>query len=1227
MSSYISDWNGSFTDLTISNTVSTFKDDFNSAANWLNSQSLDKSSLAFTSPTSVSGRLLGDPGSTVVMGGISVNVSARTFTFTSFQVAGSDGWGVSLNGNVAVNADTAASSGSVTHYGAVTSAGHTVDLYGSAAVSGDFDIPNFSINKIAYHTENGDFLLKGSLIYHDATDSITGNLTSFQFTQNGHTYQLSNFSITYQQFESYGNFNSLIAGVMAGNDSMSGASGNDVLAGFAGNDNLKGLTGNDNLFGGDGNDVLDGGAGTDVMYGGAGADVYVVDNVGDVVDESPHSPFTQPSGIVMVSSNADAGGEHGSYLYGTARDNALSVDGQFAVFTSSADYLDIGGTNAADDIFLKDIHTGSLIEVSTSATGELGNSASLSAVISGDERYVLFTSFANNLVIGDTNAAYDVFRKDLQTGAIERVSTDATGAQASGSSMEASFSSDDRYVIFTSNATNLVAGDHNSSSDIFTKDLLDGSIQRVSTDSSGNEANGNSSDASFSANGQYVVFTSDANNLVNDDTNAGAEVFVKNLDTGVVQRVALDSNGVEAIGYKLTYVITSPTSTTYSYTTLDPQSTNASISADGRYVAFQSTATNLVEGTDTYTTKIFVKDLQTGAIQLASSDVAGVSANDSSENASISADGKYVVFDSRADNLVANDTNGESDVFIKNLQTGEIQRLSLSTTGEQGLFDSNNASFSADGHYVIFHTLDSELVGVSGNSGTGDVVRVENPFNPPPEPTTPDDGAIDTVLASITYSLGANVEDLTLTGSASISGTGNELDNVLTGNAAANTLTGNEGNDTLNGGVGADTLIGGLGDDIYVVDNVLDVVTENANEGTDTVNASVGYSLAANIENLTLSGLNTINGTGNELDNVLTGNDAANILDGGLGADTLIGGKGGDTYVVDNANDVVTESLIAAQGGGIDLVKASITYVLGDNLDNLTLTGTDDIDGTGNSLNNTIIGNDGANALYGAGGIDILKGGKGDDTYTVDLIKVGTGTTAIAALQDSVTENLNEGTDTVILTGSVTDLTNATTLTLGANLDNLDASGTGTTKLNLTGNLLANELTGNDANNVLDGGLGADTLIGGLGNDTYVVDNVGDTITENTDEGTELVKVNIATANGTYTLEANVDNATLINAVAYNLTGNTLDNVLTGNGLANTLTGDEGADTLNGGAGADSMIGGLGDDVYVVDNTLDTVTENADEGTDTVRSSVSFNLATQGANVENLTLIGAALNG
>ncbi|WP_227871435.1 beta strand repeat-containing protein, partial [Novimethylophilus kurashikiensis] len=519
------------------------------------------------------------------------------------------------------------------------------------------------------------------------------------------------------------------------------------------------------------------------------------------------------------------------------------------------------------------------------------------------------------------------------------------------------------------------------------------------------------------------------------------------------------------------------------------------------------------------------------------------------------------------------------------------------------------------------------MVGVSGNSGTGDVVRVENPFNPPPEPTTPDDGAIDTVLASITYSLGANVEDLTLTGSASISGTGNELDNVLTGNAAANTLTGNEGNDTLNGGVGADTLIGGLGDDIYVVDNVLDVVTENANEGTDTVNASVGYSLAANIENLTLSGLNTINGTGNELDNVLTGNDAANILDGGLGADTLIGGKGGDTYVVDNANDVVTESLIAAQGGGIDLVKASITYVLGDNLDNLTLTGTDDIDGTGNSLNNTIIGNDGANALYGAGGIDILKGGKGDDTYTVDLIKVGTGTTAIAALQDSVTENLNEGTDTVILTGSVTDLTNATTLTLGANLDNLDASGTGTTKLNLTGNLLANELTGNDANNVLDGGLGADTLIGGLGNDTYVVDNVGDTITENTDEGTELVKVNIATANGTYTLEANVDNATLINAVAYNLTGNTLDNVLTGNGLANTLTGDEGADTLNGGAGADSMIGGLGDDVYVVDNTLDTVTENADEGTDTVRSSVSFNLATQGANVENLTLIGAALNG
>jgi len=175
----------------------------------------------------------------------------------------------------------------------------------------------------------------------------------------------------------------------------------------------------------------------------------------------------------------------------------------------------------------------------------------------------------------------------------------------------------------------------------------------------------------------------------------------------------------------------------------------------------------------------------------------------------------------------------------------------------------------------------------------------------------------DIVQSSVTYTLSAEVENLTLTGTSALSGTGNALDNVLTGNSANNTLTGNLGNDTLNGGAGADTLRGGMGNDTYVVDNTGDSVTENANEGTDTIQSAVTYTLGTNLENLTLSGTTAINGTGNTLDNLLIGNTAANTLtgnagndtlNGGAGADTLRGGTGNDTYVVDNTSDSVTEN-------------------------------------------------------------------------------------------------------------------------------------------------------------------------------------------------------------------------------------------------------------------------------------------------------------------------------
>ena len=446
---------------------------------------------------------------------------------------------------------------------------------------------------------------------------------------------------------------------------------------------------------------------------------------------------------------------------------------------------------------------------------------------------------------------------------------------------------------------------------------------------------------------------------------------------------------------------------------------------------------------------------------------------------------------------------------------------------------------------------------------------------------------IDTVNAGVDWTLGANFENLVLTGAAAVNGTGNALDNLLTGNGANNILVGGTGNDTLDGGAGADTLNGGTGNDSYVVDAAGDVATEAASEGTDTVYAGVNWALGANFENLVLTGAAAISGTGNALDNLLTGNSANNTLAGGAGNDTLnggagndsmAGGAGDDSFAVDSSSDTVTE----LAGEGTDTVQSSVTFTLGANVENLTLTGTGAINGTGNASDNVLTGNSAAN---------VLTGGSGNDTYVV-----GSG--------DTVTEASSAGTDTVFA---------SVTWTLGSNVEYLIL--VGTSAIDGTGNTLANVIIGNAAANALNGGIGADTLIGSAGNDTYAVDNAADAIVEGAGEGVDSVNSSV-----TYTLAANVENLTLTGSSTINATGNALDNILTGNSANNTLTGGAGNDTLDGGAGNDTMVGGAGNDTYVVNIAADVVTELAGEGVDTVQSGVTLTL---GNNVENLTLSGA----
>jgi Ca2+-binding RTX toxin-like protein len=437
-------------------------------------------------------------------------------------------------------------------------------------------------------------------------------------------------------------------------------------------------------------------------------------------------------------------------------------------------------------------------------------------------------------------------------------------------------------------------------------------------------------------------------------------------------------------------------------------------------------------------------------------------------------------------------------------------------------------------------------------------------------------GGTDVVQASLSWTLGSNLEKLVLTGHGNFDGTGNTLDNKLTGN---------DGDNLLNGSTGKDTLAGGLGDDTYIVDDLGDVVNDYAGEGTDTVKSSVNWTLGMATENLTLKGDLNLWGAGNSADNKLHGNAGANqlmgydgddVLDGMEGADTLIGGLGNDIYVVDNAKDVITE--LANQG--TDLVRAYVNWTLSDNFENMVLEDSASISGTGNDSNNGITGNSGENLIAGNAGDDTISGQKGNDTLLGgdgnDFLDGGEGVDSMAGgagndvyildkRQDLIEEGENQGTDEVQTTFNYTLHDNFENLTL-LGTDNL--TGTGNELINyIRGNSGDNLLTGSGTGDTLDGGLGADTMTGGT---VYVVDNPGDVILDDSLDAFDAIKSSID-----WTLATDFENLILIGEDNINATGNELANYIVGNQGDNIITGINSIspkglhDTLSGGDGND----------------------------------------------------------
>lgn len=382
--------------------------------------------------------------------------------------------------------------------------------------------------------------------------------------------------------------------------------------------------------------------------------------------------------------------------------------------------------------------------------------------------------------------------------------------------------------------------------------------------------------------------------------------------------------------------------------------------------------------------------------------------------------------------VTASDFEGMS---VSDILTISVSVVNLTITGSSGadtlVGGTGNDSLSGSGgnDRLVGGDGNDTLDGGSGNDtmegGSGDDRYVVNASTDVVIETS--SAGTDLITSSVTItSLAANIENATLSGSSGLSITGNALSNRLTGNSGANTLTGGEGNDTLDGGSGSDTLIGGAGDDVYFVNVTSDVITEAAGSGIDTVNSSVTLSsLAANVENATLTGTSGLSLTGNSLSNLLMGNSGANTLtgggghdtlDGGLGNDTMVGGAGNDTYYVNVSGDVVTE----ASSAGTDTVNSLVTWTLGSHLENLTLGGTAGINGTGNTLNNVLTGNSGGNALAGGAGDDTYVGGQGNDslvdnsTTSADIYRWGIG-------QGNDTISDSGGTDRIEVLPGVTE--------------------------------------------------------------------------------------------------------------------------------------------------------------------------------------------------------------
>ena len=397
----------------------------------------------------------------------------------------------------------------------------------------------------------------------------------------------------------------------------------------------------------------------------------------------------------------------------------LSADGRFVAFDSDAASLVPGDTNRLRDVFVHDRTTGTTTRISVGVGGSEANGQSQRPTLSADGRYVAFWSEATNLVEGDTNRVSDAFVYDRESGTTRRVSVGPGGVQADGASARPVISADGGVVAFESAATNLIPPtvlnrppDTNRQRDVFAHDVATATTTRVSVTSDGRQGAGESVRPTISGDGRFVAFQSDAA-FEPGDTNGSRDVYLHDRTTGATTRVSGAPGGDEGPG----------------------GSFSPSLSFDGRYVAFWSNSAKLVGDDSNGVPDVFVRDRESGALERVSVASDGTESNGESSDPSLSPDGRWVAFWSAATTLVAADDNDRRDVFLHDRDTHSTTLVSMASDGTQGDADSYSPNVAAGGGMVAFDSTATNLVAGDTNRGSDIFLHTESQPAPPPSPS------------------------------------------------------------------------------------------------------------------------------------------------------------------------------------------------------------------------------------------------------------------------------------------------------------------------------------------------------------------------------------------------------------------------------------------------------------------------------------------------------------